>query len=42
MNPSQYEEVVSDKTLFLKYEEMKKLLEIEMKNWEDLQKKLTL
>ncbi|MEW6468588.1 MAG: ABC-F family ATP-binding cassette domain-containing protein [Bacteroidota bacterium] len=40
MNPQQYAEVVNDKTLYSRYEDMKKSLEAEMSNWETLQQKL--
>lgn len=40
MNPSQYQDVINDKAAFAKYEDAKKQLEVEMKNWEQLQSKL--
>lgn len=40
MDPAQYQTVVNDKTLFNKYEELKKRLEKEMNAWEELQMKL--
>ncbi|MBA3705541.1 MAG: hypothetical protein H0W84_06460 [Bacteroidetes bacterium] len=39
-DPDQYQTVVNDKEIFAKYEQMKKLLETEMQNWESLQGKL--
>jgi len=39
-DPSQYQTLLNDKSAFAKYEEMKKKLETEMKNWELLQGKL--
>jgi ATP-binding cassette subfamily F protein 3 len=39
-DPNQYQTVVNDKETFAKYEQMKKQLELEMKNWEVLQEKL--
>ncbi|MES2591749.1 MAG: ABC-F family ATP-binding cassette domain-containing protein [Bacteroidota bacterium] len=38
-DPAQYQTVINDKAEFAKYEQMKKLLEIEMNNWETLQAK---
>jgi ATP-binding cassette subfamily F protein 3 len=39
-DPDQYQVVMNDKAAFANYEQMKKQLESEMKNWEDLQGKL--
>jgi ATP-binding cassette subfamily F protein 3 len=40
MDPSKYQEIMNDKAAFARYEEAKKLLEAEMKKWEELQGKL--
>ena len=37
MNPESYQKAMNDKTIFANYEELKKKLEAEMKNWEVLQ-----
>jgi ATP-binding cassette subfamily F protein 3 len=37
MNPETYQKAMNDKTIFANYEELKKKLEAEMKNWEALQ-----
>ena len=42
MNPESYNEVVSDKDTFSKYEKLKTQLEEEMKKWEELQKQISL
>ncbi|HET7819448.1 MAG TPA: ATP-binding cassette domain-containing protein [Bacteroidia bacterium] len=42
MNPESYNEVVSDKDTFSKYEKLKIQLEEEMKKWEELQKQISL
>lgn len=39
-DPDKYQQVMNDKAAFSKYEAMKKQLEGEMKNWEDLQAKM--
>jgi ATP-binding cassette subfamily F protein 3 len=39
-DPEQYQIVMNDKAAFANYEQMKKQLETEMKNWEGLQEKL--
>jgi ATP-binding cassette subfamily F protein 3 len=39
-DPDQYQTVMNDKAAFAKYEQMKKQLETEMTNWENLQGKL--
>ena len=39
-DPAQYQTVMNDKSAFAAYEQLKKQLEGEMKNWEDLQSKL--
>jgi len=39
-DPNQYQTMMNDKEAFAKYEQMKKGLEVEMKNWEQLQSKL--
>ncbi len=39
-DPAQYQTVMNDKSAFAAYEQLKKHLEGEMKNWEDLQSKL--
>jgi ATP-binding cassette subfamily F protein 3 len=39
-DPSHYQIVVNDKEAFAKYEALKKMLDIEMQNWETLQAKL--
>ncbi len=39
-DPTQYQTLMNDKTAFAAYEQLKKQLEAEMKNWEDLQSKL--
>jgi ATP-binding cassette subfamily F protein 3 len=39
-DPEQYQAVINDKAAFANYEQMKKHLEAEMKNWEALQGKL--
>jgi ATP-binding cassette, subfamily F, member 3 len=39
-DPAQYQQVMNDKAAFAKYEALKKQLEQEMKNWEELQGKL--
>src|ERR1051325_4721003 len=36
MDPSKYQEIMNDKAAFARYEEAKKLLEAEMKKWEEL------
>ena len=40
MDPVKYQEIMNDKAAFARYEEAKKLLEAEMKRWEELQGKL--
>jgi ATP-binding cassette subfamily F protein 3 len=40
MDPVKYQEIMNDKAAFARYEEAKKLLEAEMKRWEELQSKL--
>ena len=42
MNPESYNEVVSDKDTFSKYEKLKIQLEEEMRKWEELQKQISL
>ena len=42
MNPESYNEVVSDKDTFSKYEKLKTQLEEEIKKWEELQKQISL
>ena len=37
---AQYQTIINDKETFANYEQMKKLLEVEMTNWENLQRKL--
>ncbi|MBN8695909.1 MAG: ABC-F family ATP-binding cassette domain-containing protein [Bacteroidetes bacterium] len=39
-DPAQYQTVMNDKSAFATYEQLKKQLEGEMKNWEELQSKL--
>jgi len=39
-DPTQYQAIVNDKAAFAKYEELKKKLEKEMTNWEELQGKI--
>jgi ATP-binding cassette subfamily F protein 3 len=39
-DPNQYQAVMNDKGAFANYEQMKKMLEQEMKNWEELNAKL--
>lgn len=40
-DPAQYQQMMNDKTAFAHYEQMKKQLDEEMKNWESLQEKLS-
>jgi ATP-binding cassette subfamily F protein 3 len=39
-DPSQYQAIVNDKETFAKYEQLKKMLEAEMQNWDELESKL--
>lgn len=40
MDPEQYKDVMNDPEIFKKYEELKKLLETEIKKWEELMEKI--
>ena len=40
-DPDQYQQTVSEKDFFSKYEKLKKQLEEEMKKWEELQQKIS-